>query len=678
MRIHVAEGGAVAVQIVGAGGFAVASIGRVDGRDIEEGEKRLPFRGGGDTCRGALELSLRGHGRFRSHVRRPMMFGEQRGENAADRSARVEEPDAADRERMEAARGESGDQIRLVEDKRPRGCGFASAKASGEQAGFARLVDGRRKKAAEERVVGGPRERGRRVALLPFCNQRGEMRGFSRRERRARDIVAERIEHDPEKIVGRQNRVHIKHGFHERKGIADIGGAPFIHGRSLMPAITNRSLHSWLQDSPFQGYAYAYPHKTAYRPLQPSVDLAELWCGEDQRHLFLYLHVPFCEMRCGFCNLFTTTNPDGGFVEEWMQAIFRQARAVKAVLGGEARFARGAIGGGTPTFLDVGELAALLGGLHEIFGQALTDTPFSVEMSPATVTAEKLSLLREFGMHRASVGVQSFLEEETRSAGRPQKNADVRRALDMMTASGVALRNIDLIYGIPGQTTATWQASLEQAVAHAPEEIYLYPLYVRPLTGLQRARREPGDNRGELYRQGRDWLLARGYRQVSMRLFRSTRIASVAEPAYVCQEDGMLGLGPGARSYTRALHYSSDYAVGRSSIVQIVKEFSSRDADYLSRAHYGVSLEREDQQRRYLIKSLLRAEGLARTAYEERFGADCFVHWPQLNELVEHGLAAVNDTAVVPTLEGLAWSDAIGPWLYSEDMRHRMAEFDWE
>lgn len=444
-----------------------------------------------------------------------------------------------------------------------------------------------------------------------------------------------------------------------------------------MPATTNRSLHTWLRDSPFQGYAYAYPHKTAYRPLQPPVALKDLWSGEDRRHLFLYLHVPFCEMRCGFCNLFTTTNPDNGVVSRWIQAILRQARTMKEVLGADARFARGAIGGGTPTFLETGELAALLGGLHEIFGRSLAETPFSVEMSPATVNAEKLSLLREFGMHRASVGVQSFLEQETRAAGRPQKTAEVARALALMAGSGVPVRNLDLIYGIPGQTSATWQHSLEQAAAHAPEEIYLYPLYVRPLTGLQRARREPGDNRSELYRQGRDWLLENGYRQVSMRLFRSTRIEPVKEPIYVCQEDGMVGLGPGARSYTEALHYSSDYAVGRSSIMQIVNEFSERDADYLGHAQYGVRLEEEDRRRRYLIKSLLRAEGLDRVAYEERFGGDCFTQWPQLNEMVEHGLAEVHPTVFVPTAEGLAWSDAIGPWLYSDDMCRRMAEFDW-
>ncbi|MDO5683079.1 MAG: hypothetical protein Q4G46_09675, partial [Propionibacteriaceae bacterium] len=61
--------------------------------------------------------------------------------------------------------------------------------------------------------------------------------------------------------------------------------------------------------NPYVGYTYGYPHKTAYRPLDPPVDLASLWAAENRTHLFGYLHLPFCEMRCGFCNLFTTANP---------------------------------------------------------------------------------------------------------------------------------------------------------------------------------------------------------------------------------------------------------------------------------------------------------------------------------------------------------------------------------
>lgn len=446
-----------------------------------------------------------------------------------------------------------------------------------------------------------------------------------------------------------------------------------------MPATTNATLHTWMQDSPYQGYAYAYPHKTAYRPLDPPEDLAARWADEDRGSLFFYLHVPFCEMRCGFCNLFTTSNPESGLVARWADAILRQARTMRALLGDGARFGRGAIGGGTPTFLTTRELAGLLGGLHEIFGEALADTPLSVEMSPATVDAEKLALLREFGMRRASVGVQSFVEAETRAAGRPQRGDEVERALAMMGECGAPVRNLDLIYGIPGQTAETWRFSLERAVALGVEEIYLYPLYVRPLTGMERLRREPGDNRSALYRQGRDWLLERGYRQVSMRLFRAASAAAAAgpEPEYVCQEDGMVGLGPGARSYTRELHYSTDYAVGRGSIVRIVEDYAERAEADFALARYGILLGEEEQRRRYVIKSLLRAEGLDRAAYRARFGGDCVAQLPFLSELGEQGMAEFGAEFIRPTAKGLEWSDMIGPWLYSEMMRARMADFAW-
>lgn len=443
-----------------------------------------------------------------------------------------------------------------------------------------------------------------------------------------------------------------------------------------MRAITNGTLRNWLEDSPYQSYAYGYPHKTAYRALVPPVPLSDAWAGEDKRHLYLYVHVPFCEMRCGFCNLFTTTHPESGLVGEWLSALLRQARTMRDLLGDGAAFARGAIGGGTPTFLETGELRSLLSGLRELFGPGLAGTPFSVEMSPATVSAEKLLLLREYGMHRASLGVQSFLEEEVRAAGRGQKASEVDRALKLMAASGVAVRNLDLIYGIPGQTSASWQTSLECAVRHAPEEIYLYPLYVRPLTGLGRLRREPGDNRSDLYAQARDFLGERGYRQLSLRLFRAHHAPALADPPYVCQEDGMVGLGPGARSYTQALHYSSDYAVGAGNIGQIIREFVM-NPDF-SQAHHGVWLDGDEQRRRYLIKSLLRTEGIERASYQGRFGRDAEDEWMALfDELAAENLLRLDANSIQLTQRGIDLSDTIGPWLYSEAMSRKMDEYAW-
>ncbi|KOG89838.1 coproporphyrinogen III oxidase, partial [Streptomyces varsoviensis] len=95
-------------------------------------------------------------------------------------------------------------------------------------------------------------------------------------------------------------------------------------------------------------------------------------------------------------------------------------------------------------------------------------------------------MLAERGTTRLSLGVQSFVDAEARAAVRPQRRADVEAALGRVRAAGIPVLNIDLIYGIDGQTADSWRRSLDAALAWRPEELYLYPLYVRPLTGLGR------------------------------------------------------------------------------------------------------------------------------------------------------------------------------------------------
>ena len=137
------------------------------------------------------------------------------------------------------------------------------------------------------------------------------------------------------------------------------------------------------------------------------------------------------------------------------------------------------------------------------------------------------------------------------------------RSLGLL-AQGTPVRNVDLIYGLPGQTPDSLRRSIDAIVGLDANEIYLYPLSVRPLTILGR-HGAPKDDRLSLYRAGRAHLRSLGFRQASMRMF--TRASSEGDcgdgPVYRCQDDGMIGLGPGARSYTRRLHYASPFAVGQ-------------------------------------------------------------------------------------------------------------------
>jgi oxygen-independent coproporphyrinogen-3 oxidase len=431
----------------------------------------------------------------------------------------------------------------------------------------------------------------------------------------------------------------------------------------------------------YAGYAYAYPHKTAYRALKPPVALRDVWAAERRDALFLYLHTPFCEMRCGFCNLFTTANPSPGFAQDYLAALRRQAARTREALG-QATFARLAVGGGTPTYLDEAGLESLFDVADQTFGVDPQNIPVSVETSPLTAEAGKLRLLRERGVDRISIGVQSFVETEVKAVGRSQKTAVVEQALDRIRGAGFPTLNIDLIYGLPGQTTGSWLESLRAALRFKPEELYLYPLYVRPLTGLgRRGRKAEDDLRLACYRAGRELLLESGYRQVSMRMFQAAQTHNADGPAYCCQNDGMVGLGCGARSYTRALHYSGEYAVGATGVREILAAYFAKAAhmvktdDAFDFVDYGFRLDGAEQRRRFVIQSLLQVEGLNVLAYRARFSSEATDDLPELARLEDHGLAARDDARLRLTEEGLEMSDVIGPALYSARVRRLMKSY---
>lgn len=479
-------------------------------------------------------------------------------------------------------------------------------------------------------------------------------------------------------------------------------------------------------DSPYQSYVYAYPHKTAYRPLADRPVLRDVWAGEAQHALSLYFHIPFCEVRCGFCNLFTRIGSPEGLTTAYLDALDRQAGQVREALDGGARFALAAFGGGTPTYLTAAELERLCDIAELRMGADLRAIPLSVEASPDTATADRLEVLAARGTTRLSLGVQSFLDGEARSAVRPQKRAAVEAALGRIRAAGFPVLNIDLIYGIEGQTAATWLRSLDAALAWEPEELYLYPLYVRPLTGLARRAGHPpaaggpelvapaslavsgelagparptgvggggggdvgggdGDEPGAdpawdaqrlaLYRAGRDHLLANGYQQVSMRMFRRADSPQAGSSEYACQTDGMVGLGCGSRSYTSRLHYSFDYAVNATEVRRIVDDYVGTQ-DF-TRAEVGRWMGPEESRRRHLVQSLLQAEGLAVAGYRERFGSTPAEDFPvELAGFAARGwLADGAGQRLVLSPEGLAHSDAVGPALFSAEVRALMAGY---
>jgi oxygen-independent coproporphyrinogen-3 oxidase len=421
-------------------------------------------------------------------------------------------------------------------------------------------------------------------------------------------------------------------------------------------------------------YQYGYPHKTAYRALASPRPLASVWSGEDQRALSLYVHVPFCEMRCGFCNLFTAAGPLEPVMERFVATLEREAAAVRSALPA-ASFSRVAVGGGTPSLLPEPLLARTLDVMEKTLGAQLQHVPFCVEVSPETATAAKVRMLADRGVDRFSIGVQSFLESETQALARPQERRQVDAALDCLRSSRVKTLNIDLIYGIEGQTPATFRESIATALRWKPEELYLYPLYVRPRTFLGKGARAWDDFRLELYRVGREALLGAGYRQISMRCFRGPHAPAPDGPAYRCQDDGMVGIGVGARSYTQRLHYSSEWAVSPRAVRGIIDSYCERDDASFELVHHGIELDDDEQRRRHVILSLL-ADGLDAEDYRQKFKRAAATDFPELQEFVDAGLAHRVGEGWALSAAGVERSDAIGPWLQSPAVTSMMKAYE--
>lgn len=138
----------------------------------------------------------------------------------------------------------------------------------------------------------------------------------------------------------------------------------------------------------------------------------------------------------------------------------------------------------------------------------------------------------------------------------------------------------------------------------------------------------------------------------------------------------MVGLGCGARSYTRGLHYSREYAVGAAAIRGILADYCVRPASAFRTADHGFRLDREEQRRRYVIQSLLQVAGLSRSQYRRRFESDVLMDLPELMDLETHGLAVVSSDRVQLTSEGIEHSDVIGPWLYSRRVVELMNQYE--
>jgi len=268
----------------------------------------------------------------------------------------------------------------------------------------------------------------------------------------------------------------------------------------------------------------------------------------------LYVHVPFCARKCDYCAFYSEAS-NGDVVNRYVEALRRELGIVAPELRPRTIF----FGGGTPSLLNLRQWESIfeeidrlgLGGAEE----------FTVECNPATVSADKAMLLREGGVNRISMGVQSLHEDLLKRLGRVHSRTQVFRSFDTLRSAGFDNINLDLMFAIPGQTLAQWKETLDEALELGPEHLSCYEVIYEEDTALY-AQLKAGeidvdtDLACAMYEELIERATAAGFQQYEIANFARGIAADAEVPKFACRHNvnywrggSYHGLGPSASGY---------------------------------------------------------------------------------------------------------------------------------
>jgi len=281
----------------------------------------------------------------------------------------------------------------------------------------------------------------------------------------------------------------------------------------------------------------------------------------------LYVHVPFCAQKCEYC-AFYSGPASGDLIQRYVQALLLELELIAQDCRPKTVF----FGGGTPSLLTLKQWESVLTTLHRLGLSNAAE--FSVECNPATVSADKAALLRQFGVNRISMGVQSLDEALLDRLGRVHSRDMVFRSYDILRKAGFENINIDLMFAIPGQTMDIWNRTLDEALALGTEHLSCYEVIYEEDTPLYEQLKAgecdvDDDLAADLYEVLYDRVGAVGFGAYEVANFaRRRRVGESVDrpeaepgiPAFACRHNvgywrgrDSYGLGPSASEWVRGL-----------------------------------------------------------------------------------------------------------------------------
>ena len=323
--------------------------------------------------------------------------------------------------------------------------------------------------------------------------------------------------------------------------------------------------------------------------------------------LELYVHIPFCVRKCQYCD-FLSGPSDEETKDRYIEALLKEIRAAEHTEDYE--IVSVFIGGGTPSALKAEAIASIMRTLQEQFFFC-EDAEVTIEANPWTVDLEKLTIYRNVGINRLSLGLQSTDAEELKLLGRIHSYEEFLKSYEWAREAGFSNINIDLMFAIPGQTGEAWRQHLYQVAELNPEHISAYSLIIEEGTPFaeQNLDLPDEDTEYQMYEDTAEILERYGYRQYE--------ISNYAKQGYMCRHNAgywqrreYLGFGLGASSLYGGMRFSNTHQMQ-----EYLKE--SRNPDQI-RQDVTV-LSRNERIEEFMFLGLRMTEGISEKKFEENF-----------------------------------------------------------
>ncbi|MBL8154827.1 MAG: radical SAM family heme chaperone HemW [Anaerolineae bacterium] len=376
----------------------------------------------------------------------------------------------------------------------------------------------------------------------------------------------------------------------------------------------------------------------------------------------LYIHIPFCAIKCSYCAFNTYTHLDH-LIEPFVHALMRELQILAHSQPGLPLHTV-YIGGGTPSLLTVNQLSRILSTIRAEF--ALDPAAeISMESNPSDLHVDYLSALREIGITRLSIGMQSANQTELDLFARRHDFVSVIKAVESARQAGFDNVNLDLIYGIPHQSLADWETTLSAFLKLDVEHVSLYALGLEDGTSLKawvesgRLPHPDDDLTADMYDLATTMLDAAGYDQYEI----SNWSRSGRECRHNLQYWRNLpypGVGPGAHGYAGGVRYSTILSPQR-----YIKALNENTESFVfprtPATDNAVLVERDAEIVETLIMGLrLTREGIVRQTFRDRFGIDLLdLHGEVIQRYVQLGLVHVDDEIIRITQAGRLLSSAL-------------------